>query len=91
MAREEGKLDLGCASDDAFHDGLVAPPPSATAHSSRSERRPNQLFIPVERRKKPSCCCCRSTSACVSPLAEEAGENCAQQIKALGWSGFDAS
>lgn len=38
MAREEGKLDLGSASDDAFHDGLVVPPPAelvGNAHSSR--------------------------------------------------------
>lgn len=47
MAREEGKPDLGSASEDAFHDGLVAPPSSATAHSSRSERRRNHPFIPV--------------------------------------------
>lgn len=41
VAREEGKLDLGSASDDNFHEGLLVPPPSAAelvsnAHSSRS-------------------------------------------------------
>uniref|UniRef100_H3CGH0 GTF2I repeat domain containing 1 n=1 Tax=Tetraodon nigroviridis TaxID=99883 RepID=H3CGH0_TETNG len=34
MVREEGKLDLASASDDTFHDGLVVPPPSASAELS---------------------------------------------------------
>lgn len=74
MAREEGKLDLGSASDDNFHDGLVVPPPAAelvsNAHSSRSDRGGNRVFIAVQRQTNKSFCCCRSTSACVSPLAE---------------------
>lgn len=79
MAREEGKLDLGSASDDNFHDGLVVPPPAAAelvsnAHSSRSDCSETRFFIAVQRQTNKSLCCCRSTSACVSPLAEaEAG------------------
>lgn len=79
MVREEGKLDLGSASDDNFHEGLVVPLSAAelvsNPHSSRWDRSENQCFIVVQRqKKKKSLCCCRSTSACVSPLADaEAG------------------
>lgn len=81
MVREEGKLDLGSASDDNFHDGLVVPPPAAAAelvsnaHSSRWDGGENPFVMAVPRQTNKSLCCCRSTSACVSPLADaEAGD-----------------
>lgn len=80
MVREEGKLDLGSASDDNFHDGLVVPPPAAAelvsnAHSSRWDGGENPFLMAVSRQTNKSLCCCRSTSACVSPLADaEAGD-----------------
>lgn len=90
MVREEGKLDLASASDDTFHDGLVVPPPSASAelvssaHSGRSGGGENQLFVAVEKQTDKSLCCCRSASACVSPLADaEAGELSDQSLGAM--------
>lgn len=80
--REEGKLDLGSSSEDNFHDGLGVPPAATAelvgnAHSSRWERSPIFYFFfiaPFREKQIKSLSCSRSTSACVSPLADtEAG------------------
>lgn len=100
MVREEGKLDLGSASDDNFHDGLVVPPPAAellsNAHSSRSDGGETRFVTARQRQTDELLCRCRSTSACVSPLADaEAGNlfydfnnltprSSSNQIKTLG-------
>lgn len=78
MVREEGKLDLVSMSEDNFHDGLGIPPTAAellsNAHSSRSDRRSHPLPPRVPRKTNRSFSLSRSTSACVSPLADaEAG------------------